>query len=324
MAHKKNEGDKKYYRILRILNMLNKGQVKVSKLAQEFNVTVRSIERDLERINMTEFRLDSPEKGVWKFAPGISLKETKMSPGQSAAFVMLAEISKNLGGTVDKSFKTLFKNIMRTNPWESNIIPIMPKMIGLKKHPYIADIEYAIDNRKELRIEYFLEDKNEIVKRYICPLKILFADGLTYILSMFKDKNKYMKYRLDKIKKLDITEIEFPYPKNITKIIEDARNIWGATDSKYRKIIVSLKIKDWARDYFLTQEIIGGQKITKEKDGSLLFKAKVCHIMEILPHILRWMPNITVLEPEELKEEINNKIKDYLKNTEATNKQKVS
>ncbi|MCK5583981.1 MAG: WYL domain-containing protein [Elusimicrobiales bacterium] len=315
MAKKESEGDKKYYRILRILNMLNtKGRVKVSELAQEFNVTTRSIQRDMERINTTQFQLDNPEKGVYTFAPGISLKATEMSSGQLAAFVMLAEISKNIGGTVHKSFKTLFKNIVNSNPWESNFIPIMPKMIKNKKRSSIKDIDYAIDNRKELEIEYFKENENKTVKRYICPLKILFSDGLIYILSMFKEKNYYMKYRLDKIKKLTITDNEFTYPKNIEKIVEDARNIWGATDSKYRNIKVSLKIKDWARDYFLNQEIIGGQKIKQEKDGSLLFTAKVCHLLEIAPHILRWIPHITVLEPKELKKEINTRIKTYLKN----------
>ncbi len=314
MAKKISEGDKKYYRILRILNMLNtKGRVKVADLAQEFNVTPRSIQRDLDRINLTRFHLDSIEKGVYQFAPGISLKETEMSPGQLAALVMLAEISKNVGGTVDKSFKTLFKKMVKINPWESPIIPIMPKLIKDKKRHYISDILYAIENRKELEIDYFLDSKKEIVKRYVCPLKILFSDGFIYVFSMFKGKKRYVKYRLDKIKKLTVTENEFIYPKNIKKILEDARNIWGATDSKYRKISVSLKIKDWARDYFRIQEIIGGQKITEEKDGSLLFKAKVCHIFEIVPHILRWMPNVEVLEPKELKKEINNRIKEYLK-----------
>ncbi len=310
MAKKTSEGDKKYYRILRILNMLNtKGRVKVSDLAQEFNVTPRSIQRDMERINMTHFQLDTVEKGVYKFAPGISLKETEMSPEQLTAFVMLAEISKNVGGTVHKSFKTLFKKMIKSNPWESHFIPLMPKLIKDKNNPYIQDILYGIENRKELEIEY-ADKKN---KRYICPLKILFSDGLIYILSIAKGKNNFKTYRLDKIKKLNVTENEFNYPENIEKRVEDARNIWGTTDSKGKKIAVSLKIKDWARDYFSNQEIIGGQKISEEKDGSLLFKAKVCHLFEIVPHILHWMPNVEIIEPKELKKEVNDRIKEYLK-----------
>ena len=52
-----SEGDKKYYRILNILNRLNAGPVSTSELASEFNVSPRSVQRDIERINMTGFSL---------------------------------------------------------------------------------------------------------------------------------------------------------------------------------------------------------------------------------------------------------------------------
>jgi len=55
---KKDSGDKKYYRVLNILNRLNEGPVRVADLSDEFAVSERSIQRDIERINLTGFHLD--------------------------------------------------------------------------------------------------------------------------------------------------------------------------------------------------------------------------------------------------------------------------
>ena len=56
------------------------------------------------------------------------------------------------------------------------------------------------------------------------------------------------------------------------------------------------------------------QTITKEnKDGSLIVEAKASQFMEVIPSILRWIPFITVLQPDDLKAEIKDLVSNYLK-----------
>jgi len=75
MTTKNRDYQKKLSRLVRILNRLEtEGKVTPRELAEEFNVTMRTAQRDLELINMAEFPLVSPEKGVYSFMPGFSLK----------------------------------------------------------------------------------------------------------------------------------------------------------------------------------------------------------------------------------------------------------
>lgn len=314
MASKKGEGDRKHYRIGKILNLLDNGPIKVSELAAEFNVTPRSIERDFERIELYGYEVETPAKGIKRFAPGVSLKKSKLTTDQHSALIMLHEMSKNLGGSVNKSFSSLFKHLTESDPWESNIIPIMPRLIRVDTVPYIKEIEEAIDYGRKLDMDYRPGRQPEAVRRLVCPLKILFADGFAYLLALPEGKkDRAITYRIDRIKSLAVSEESFTPPAGVDKLVRKARNIWGVMPEKYRKILVRLKVESWARDYFRHQEIIGGQKTTEEKDGSVTFEAKVGQLMEIIPHIMRWIPHVTPLEPPELKTEVRAMVDRYFK-----------
>ena len=57
--------DKKIFRLVSILNKLNGGgKVRSIELAEEFNVSIRSVQRDLDLLNLTGFPLDTQEKGI--------------------------------------------------------------------------------------------------------------------------------------------------------------------------------------------------------------------------------------------------------------------
>ncbi|MBU2575155.1 MAG: WYL domain-containing transcriptional regulator [Elusimicrobia bacterium] len=314
MASKRGEGDRKHYRIGKILNLLDSGPVRINDLALEFDVTTRSIERDFERIELYGYEVETPCKGVKQFAPGVSLKKSKLTADQHSALIMLHEMSKNLGASVNKSFSSLFKHLTESEPWESNILPLMPRLIKTETIPYIKEIEEAIDYGRKLKMTYCSRGKTEADIRVVCPLKILIADGFAYILTVPGDgKGRAATYRIDRIKSLEVLPDGFTAPADVEKIIRKARNIWGVMPEKHRRIQVRLKVERWAVDYFRQQEIVGGQKTRDEKDGSLTFEAKVCEHREIIPHILRWIPNVTILEPPELKAEVRSLVERYLK-----------
>ena len=311
---KRSDGDRQHYRVGKILNRLEDGPIHLKSLAGEYRVTKRSIERDLDKIELYGYGIIIPKTGWRQFAPGVSLKKGKLDIQQQAALVILNEISRNLGASMHKSFGTIFKHLMECDPGESNIIPIMPKLINTKDIPYIDRIDAAIENRRKLKIEYDSEAKGQIVSRLICPVKILISEGFAYILAISENRHgSPIKYRLDRIKALEDTPDTFTYPENLSELLEKARSVWGILPEKERKTLVRLKVEQWAVDYFKHQELIGGQKTKGELDGSLLFEAKVGQLMEIIPHILHWIPYVTVLAPKELKDEIRANIHEYLK-----------
>lgn len=60
------------FRLFYILNKLDTGTVKTSELAREFNVTQRTVQRDLELLSAAGFPL-TYEEGKYTFIDGFSL-----------------------------------------------------------------------------------------------------------------------------------------------------------------------------------------------------------------------------------------------------------
>jgi len=305
------DGVKKLRRLLEIMNILDsQKEVSIKELSNRFNVSVRTIERDLNSIEMN-YPINRTKKGYVSFMEGIGLKKKNISSSQKAVLLMTMQVAKNLGGYLGDNFSELVKHITEMEFSDTDIIPIMPERIDLSdKSNIIEDIKNAISFNHILKIKYLYGDGKE-KEIEICPLKILFSDGFLYILAFPYDKKKdYRTYRLDRILSIEtINEKYFSVPNNLDKIIRTA-SIWGIRKGK--KIDIELKIKNWAMDYFKNFRVIKNQKVKENSDGSISVYGYINQFQEIIPQILRWIPCIEIIKPEELRTEIKKMVLDYL------------
>ena len=181
MAEKRTEGDKKYYRILNIISRLNTGPVKTSELAAEFDISIRSVQRDLERINMTGFALDSFQKGVYQFAPGISLRDLRLSNEQLSALVLMHDMAAQIGGTLETAFGRIFSRLTSSGGFDSPFHAIIQRARRTLDAGIRKDLEFAIENRRKIKIAY--ESLGKKRDRELAPLKLIFSDGFFYLLA---------------------------------------------------------------------------------------------------------------------------------------------
>ena len=130
-------------------------------------------------------------------------------------------------------------------------------------------------------------------------------------MSVVDGRDWVVKFRFDKIKDFKILDEEYDIPENVKLMLDESVNIWF-TEKRDTKIVV--RIDQEIAYYFKNQKYLPLQKITKEhKNGSLTVEATVCHHMEAIPTILRWMPHIKVISPKKLKEEVKDRVGRYLK-----------
>jgi len=303
---------KRLGRILNLIGKLDSGPIQIKRVAEEFGVVERTIQRDVTLLHRSGFYIQELADGYRAFPAGVRLANRKLTAEQQTALAVMAPYAKNLGAGLSESFENLFRHLTSYAPWEPFIVPIMPRLMT-DTIPYIKDIEEAINDAKELEIEYQSDENAKPAKHYICPLKVLVAEGFAYIFSAYKNrKGQFPKFRIDRIKSLKVLdEITFVPPEGMEEALAKARNVWGAQPDSARKIKVKLKVESWARDYYRRQELVGGQTIKEQKDGSLIFEAKICQFPEIMPHIMRWIPHVTVIEPKELKEEVLRQVDTY-------------
>ena len=311
---KNDTGDKKYYRVLNILNRLNEGPVRVSELSAEFNVSERSIQRDIERINLTGFHLDAVQKGVYAFAPGVSLNSFNLSSEQLSVLVLMREMAGSLGGAIKEAFDKVFARATAAADGDSPFYAVGPRALNPLTRKFYEDIVFAIEHRKKLRTSY--ASASGLKERVLCPVKILASEHFFYMMASVDGgkPGQFPKFRVDRIKELEILPEEFtpPGPGTIRRIIGQATTIWGVNEGK--KTPVTLKAEGAAADFLQSKEILPAQKVSRPAaDGSITVKAVIHHPMEVVPLVLHWMPEITILEPSALREEAAARIKAYLK-----------
>ena len=97
--------DKKIFRLIFILNKLNSGKlIKTSELAKEFNVTVRTVQRDFELLNMTGFPLVS-SSGGYKFMEGFSLQKIAVTSEEKFLLNAFYDLFSRAGAPFDSVVK---------------------------------------------------------------------------------------------------------------------------------------------------------------------------------------------------------------------------
>ena len=316
--YKTDTGDKKYYRVLNILNRLNEGPVRLPELAKEFGVSERSIQRDMERINLTGFHLDTPQKGVYTFATGVSLNSFNLSSEQLSVLVLMREMAGSMGGAIKDAFDKIFDRATSAGQADSPFFSVGPRALNPLTRKFYEDIVFAIENYKKLKVRYASVTGEK--ERLLCPVKILASENFFYMMASVDGgkAGQYQKFRVDRIKSLEILPEEFPQPDpaQIKKLLGAATSIWGVNEGA--KIAIVLKAEGAAADFLQSKEVFPKQKVSKPAaDGSVTVKAVIHHPMEVVPLVLHWMPEITIAEPAGLRADVKSRITAYLKKTDS-------
>lgn len=306
--------DTKLFRLIRILNKLESSHsVSVKSLSEDFDVTVRTVQRDICRLMSAGFPIVQGEaKGEYSFYEGFSLKKLSLSDEEATLLTLLSDTASALGSNFEKSFKRLFTKI--TTPLESQYTPyhlIAGEAAHCKEdYAFSVDLETAIDERLKVELDFSKYASKGIVKYTGCPLKIVLWDGFWYLMLIMDGKeDNIWKLRFDNIKAVRLLETKFKRPANVEKMLADCTNVWFSAE---RNITAKLRVNSSVAQVFHRKHIFPLQKIIHtEPDGSLILETKLCRHMEAIPDILYWIPQIEVLEPEPLKAELKQMLANY-------------
>ncbi|MCV6608463.1 MAG: transcriptional regulator [Campylobacterales bacterium] len=300
---KKHDYDKTLYRLVQILSKLYYGDLLDSKeLAEEFNVSVRTIQRDLNE-RLIGFPI-SKQNGKWRMEEGFSLTKN-ISVKEEFTLQVLEEISKNFGDDFSKSAKSLFEKLRNI---EDSPIYIKNYMEDISKDiEKIREIESAINTNNKVSFTY--KKGNETKEIETNPLKIVNYEGLWYLSALDK---KIKTYRLKSIREVTILEEKFKKPKDIDSILDKAINIWFESDKK--PFTVKLKVENRIKQYILEKPISPTQNVLQEfENGDIEISVQITNNMEILPTIKYWIPHLIPMEPKAVVDEFNNNLETMLK-----------
>ena len=168
----------------------------------------------------------------------------------------------------------------------------------------------AVEHREYRKITF----KGSVEDNLKC-LKMVYMENNWYI-AYVNSNNKLLFGRVSFIERVDYASNVGKFqPSSVQGHLEFLKNIQNSMTLYGKdKKIAKIKAKPYIAKYFdegMKLRLSSQKFVEKLEDGSIVFTLEYTQPMEILPLIQGWMPNLIILEPEELREK-------YIKNLQKT------
>lgn len=277
--------------------LMRKKKVTAKELAERFEVSTRTIYRDIEILSSSNIPI-------------------YMSKGKGGGIHMLDNfiLDKSMFTEDEQNeILTAILSIKETKQFENEVIvDKLSTIFNKRAHSWIKidfsswdgyekkfdDIKNSILNRDVIEIEY-LNRLGEKGKRKIWPIQLWFKEKTWYLRAFCLLKKDYRLFRVSRIKNLNITNEKFDLI-NIEDCEKATQNI--NSDQKILKIVLKI---DKSQEYRVYDEF---ETFEKDNDGNFLVYFFSVEDMWIYGYILTYGEYAEVISPIEVKNHIKSKI----------------
>lgn len=289
-------------RLISIIMMLNnKERVTAKELSEKFNVSTKTITRDIETIELAGIPIVSYKghDGGYGIIDTYKVNKASMTQKEITLLKSLLEgIKETYKNKEVLSLINKFSSIEEKENKNNFIIDFSKWGKGKEITEKINIIDNAINKRKYIEFQYTnMSGKKSI--RKIEPYKIIFKALHWYIYAYCTLKEEMRIFKLTRMKNLNVSEEEFE-PKDI-----ETEMLFKGEDLEKIEIIFKAKkeIKAVLEENFSVYEIL------EEDKEEFIIKTLFPYNNWVDSMILGFGDKMEVLEPEFLRERIKEKIK---------------
>ena len=287
--------------------LLSKDTVSAAELAERFNVSQRTIYRDIDVLSVAgvPVYMKKGRGGGISLMEGYKLDKTMLRDEDIENIMMSVGAMGATGYSgVDKvaeKISSVFQN-HRPDDWVDIDFTEWDSYKSLDSS--FNKIKIAILERRWVRLRYF-SSYGQRTERKIAPLKLSFKARSWYVPAYCSDKCDTRIFKLSRMKDIEVTDERFDR--------EAYLNILPKTKEENRHFkIVSLKMKFRPEAAYLLYDWYREEDILKQPDGTYLVTAAFPMDEWVYSHILSYGHNVEVLEPEFIRDEIQKRLANIL------------
>jgi proteasome accessory factor B len=293
-------------------------------LAKLLDVSSKTIQRD---IDFMKYEYDSPiefdniRKGYYYTNNKFRLNPLSID---ASDFLAIAVTEKVLEQYKDSPYSKHFRKFYEKLSYLfgdkitisakdlENIISFQIGPVRKVDEKIMEKINIALKGNRRIKIKYFTAYSGIKKEREIDPYHITNHQGDWYIIAYCHLAKEIKVFAVSRIQEIKLTNkyYEIPSDFNIKKYFKGSFGIYESKEVYDIKLLITgdsvryVKEKQWHES----------QRITEQKDGSIMMEIKVNNLTEIMFWILSLGKDCKVLEPEELKELIINELKGAINN----------
>jgi len=274
------KGERLSLRLSGILARLHQGEaLDKHQLVQQFDVDVRTIERDLKKrlAGIVERNAD----GLWQLTraaratvPAKRLRDYARLTGTEHFFP-------------DTSLRYLLEQLETPEPRRATHVQPTPQE-NLGAHgPLFAQLQSAIEQRRECRFTY----KGK--PRHAQPYRLIHKNGVWYLAA--EEAGRLKNFSVALIEQLQV-DSSAPFTPKRTHLdyIANKDDMWFTEQTTE----VLLRVAPDIAHYFARRQLLPQQQHRQDSDGSLLVTTQINHIHQLLPVVRYWLPHVRIIQPK--------------------------
>ncbi|MDG2938713.1 WYL domain-containing transcriptional regulator [Bisgaard Taxon 10/6] len=287
--------EKLAFRLADILIRLNRGErLNAKKLAEQYSISERTIRRDLtERFAFLNWNEDKH--------PYYQLDRKKLghlTPDDIQRFAKFASISQ------------LFPKIDRTFYEEKLLQSVQVKGLQYEDISHYGRefdmVKSAVENHRVLIFKYS-KNNGEIKHYQIAPYSLLNKNGVWYVIGTDQGKQKTFCFtQMSLLRELPET---FTPDENLVRSIKENDSL--SHGNQLAEVII--QVSKFAAPYFLRRNLLPNQELVRKLDyGGLILACPNVNEMDVIPLVQYWIPHLVIISPQELQQQIEQKLRNYL------------
>ena len=287
--------DNRLFRILYYI--LEKEKVTANELADKFEVSIRTIYRDIDSISSVGvpiFTTQGKGGGIKidnEFILNKSLFDTNEKEQIIAALQGLEKTNEAYKSELITKLSALFK--IKNSNW----IEIDFTSWGSNNtyQDLFNTLKIAIINKNIISFSYN-SSKAEKINRKVKPIRLLFKEQDWYLYAFCLLRNDFRYFKLSRIKDLEVLAINYE---------DNFENIVLKREIKYENT-VNIKLKFYKSVAFRVYDEF--KAIVEDKKGNLYVEMKIPNNYKLYNYIFSFGANVEILEPKEIRNQLKNMI----------------
>ena len=167
---------------------------------------------------------------------------------------------------------------------------------------HLRRLREAFRARQKVRLTYRKADEEASSRRVICPYGIVFTSGRWYAVANCETSDGIRIFRLDRVEQVEALPAKFESPRgfSVEALVRDGK-AFEAPGAGTLRVRYSPRIARW---------IAEREGKRPAEDGSLVMEHPLADPKWAVRHVLQYGPDITVLEPAEIRNAVRRKLKE--------------
>lgn len=292
----------KFDSLIMVLNKLDKGEhVTVQSLMDDLEMSERTVHRYLKTLQVAGFPIGyDRNRQTYAFDTGYGLKKLTMSVEETLAFALAKNMLSNFGSGMEGVLKSIEGRLSKKTSALPPHIILSAEATSIGQE-YLGIIHQAISNFQPIEIDYKTLYSDAQSLRKVDPYYLFFQEGFWNLRAYCHVREDFRTFALDRIYNLKVLKSHF-LPRKVSPA-DDLSGAFGSViDGEPAEVV--LRFDSDVAPYITRKKWHQSQQEKKLKNGRIEVTYFVNGFEGIKSWIYRWMPNVEIVAPKQLREEV--------------------